>query len=101
MGSSRLGLADSTNFGRLTPLQKKSDTVHLSKNIASLSLLLLCTVAADPISFPEKNKLESDVPGDLCSDPINAVLSTLDCIEREDALCAARGYTDSFLKIHN
>jgi len=83
--------------------------MHLSKNIASLSVLLICTVAGNPISFTENNELKRDVPTpvvkaaaeDLCSDPIGAVLSTLDCIEREDAICAARSYADSFKKLHN
>ena len=31
--------------------------MHLSKNIASLSVLLICTVAGNPISFTENNEV--------------------------------------------
>ena len=44
---------------------------------------------------------EVRAPESLCSDPIESVLSTLECIEREEAICAASGYADSFVKLHN
>jgi hypothetical protein len=36
-----------------------------------------------------------------CKTPVQAVLSTMDCIEQEDAQCAYDGYAKGFIKLHN
>jgi hypothetical protein len=36
-----------------------------------------------------------------CETPVQAVLSTMDCIEQEDAQCAYDGYAKGFIKLHN
>ncbi len=37
----------------------------------------------------------------LCLDPVEAVLSTLKCIEMKDAECASASYDENFVKLHN
>lgn len=36
-----------------------------------------------------------------CSDPAESVMRIMNCIEEENALCAASGYAGSFSKLHN
>ena len=36
-----------------------------------------------------------------CEDPIGSILSTLTCIEQQDADCASSGYASNFVKLHN
>ncbi len=36
-----------------------------------------------------------------CEDPLAAVTRILNCIESENALCAASGYANGFTKLHN
>ncbi len=36
-----------------------------------------------------------------CADPVAAVIKTLECIEQEKAFCAASGYANNFVKLHN
>lgn len=37
----------------------------------------------------------------VCPHPVEAVLNTLDCVEQENAVCAAAGYAPNFVKLHN
>ena len=37
----------------------------------------------------------------VCEDPIGSILSTLTCIEEQDADCASLGYVSNFVKLHN
>jgi len=37
----------------------------------------------------------------VCEDPIGSILSTLTCIEQQDADCASSGYASNFVKLHN
>jgi len=37
----------------------------------------------------------------VCEDPIGSILSTLTCIEEQDADCASLGYAPNFAKLHN
>lgn len=43
----------------------------------------------------------SPVMAKACADPINAVTRILNCIESENAFCAASGYARGFTKLHN
>ncbi len=36
-----------------------------------------------------------------CEDPVASVLRIMDCIENENAFCAASGYASNFAKYHN
>jgi len=38
---------------------------------------------------------------EVCDDPIGSILSTLTCIEQQDADCASSGYASNFVKLHN
>ena len=59
--------------------------------------LLVCVLAA---AFLEAAGAFSTLPG-VCVDPLGAILATMDCIEKEDAECAASGYSKEFVKLHN
>jgi hypothetical protein len=37
----------------------------------------------------------------VCPYPVEAILNTLDCVEDENAACAAGGYAPNFVKLHN
>ena len=57
----------------------------------------LCVLAA---AFWEAAHAFSTRPG-VCVDPLGAILATMDCIEKEDAVCAASGYSQEFVELHN
>ena len=57
----------------------------------------VCVLAA---AFWEAAHAFSTRPG-VCVDPLGAILATMDCIEKEDAECAASGYSKEFRKLHN
>merc|ERR1712122_187112 len=91
MGSRRFIRVSAERTSRSPAAFHKSiETMHLTKNVISLSLPFLCSVVAgSPISFSEKDEVKGE---EVCADAIESVLATLGCIERKEAVCAARGY---------
>ncbi len=44
---------------------------------------------------------QANEPYATCDDPVQAVMRIMDCIESENAFCAASGYAHGFAKLHN
>jgi len=71
----------------------------------ALLAILICSgcieQTADELDVVEPAVDQQEVFGRLCWRPVRAVLETLECVQSEDAACAADGYAPGFVKLHN
>ncbi|WP_196139557.1 hypothetical protein [Aliikangiella sp. G2MR2-5] len=63
----------------------------LSKILSAISLSLVIGAA----------QASSNNAASTCDDPVASVMRIMNCIQSENALCAASGYASGFTKLHN
>lgn len=70
-----------------------------SNNRIAINTIVLCGVMLSGYSMASEQTDYSNLSS--CTDPVQAVLDVMGCIESENAECAAAGYASAFKKYHN
>ena len=68
--------------------------IMLNMFCAAAQLILCCILFLPSIAYVDAKE--------ACSDPIAAIIATIQCVEQSNATCASAGYdSTNFTKLHN